>query len=217
MKKSSQIALLTALLIACFLCGCRKKIEDTIDDASIENSVYSNEFFGFTLQIPDNWYTQNKEARQMLMDAGSEALTGDDKNLKAAMDASKAKAGNLLSVFRHPLGTPVAFNANLICIAEQIEQFPGIKTANDYFYHVRQLAQKGQMEITFADKSYPETLGGIEFNILEDQISLGEMVIKQKHYVAIMKGYALDFIVTFETQEDLESLQQMLQTLSFQE
>ena len=142
MKKFNQIALLTALAFTCLFFGCRKKPEEKIDFGSVENSVYSNKFFGFTIRIPNNWQVQDKKTRQMLMDSGKKAVAGEDKNLQAAMDASKSRTVNLLSVFRHPLSTPVSFNANLICSAEQIQQFPGIKTADDYIYHIRQLAQK---------------------------------------------------------------------------
>ena len=46
-------------------------------------------------------------------------------------------------------------------------------------------------------------------------MSMGNLVVYQKYYSAIMKGYALSFIVTYSAPADLGQLQSLLSSIAF--
>jgi hypothetical protein len=58
-------------------------------------------------------------------------------------------------------------------------------------------------------------LGGVDFDVMEMEMSVRGIVVKQKYYATIMKGYALCFIVSFTTDEEQASLQKILDTATF--
>jgi hypothetical protein len=122
---------------------------------------------------------------------------------------------NLLSAFKHPVGTPVPFNANIVCMAERIRHMPGIKKGKDYLYHSKRLLESSQMQVKFPMEMSTESIGGREFDVMYTTMSMAGVTIYQKYYVVISKGYALAFIVSFTTAEDESALQDIINTVSF--
>jgi len=167
-----------------------------------------------TIAIPSDWNIQDSQAMQNLRDRGKKALDKDDKNLKAVIEASDFQTVSLFSVFRHPLGSPVPFNPNLMCMAERVRHMPGIKRGKDYHFHTRKLLESS-LSVKFPKEIYTETLGGVEFDVLYSETTFDTILVKQKQYGTIMKGYALIIITTFADDAQEATLDEILKTLAF--
>ena len=152
---------------------------------------------------------------QALKDLGKGLLGKDDKNLKAVMEASEFQTVNLFAVFQHPLGSPVPFNPNLMCMAERVRHMPGIKKGKDYHFHTRKLLESSQMNVKFPGEIYTETFGGVEFDVLYSETSIETMLVKQKQYGTVMKGYVLLIVSTFADDDQEATLNDILKTLNF--
>lgn len=207
----------SVILAACFIfsSGCQEKASEEVDRGAFLGPVYRNNYFGMAITIPSDWSIQDSKSMQTLKDLGKKVIDKDDKNLKAVMEASDFQTVNLFSVFRHPLGTPVPFNPNLICMAERVRHMPGIKRGKDYHFHTRKLLESSQMNVKFPEEMYSETFGGVEFDVLYSETSFGTMLIKQKQYGAVMKGYALLIVSTFVDEDQEATLDEIVKTLTF--
>lgn len=214
MNQAKSILVFIAV-VATLTAGCEKKAADEIDFGSVRNSVYSNAYFGLSITLPPSWSIQDQEARQRLMDMGGKMVAGDDKNLKAAVKAAEMTTVNLLSVFKHPMGAPVPCNPNIMCIAEQVRHMPGISKGTDYLYHARRALEASQMQASVLEEESTESIGGHDFNVMHIELSLGNLTVHQKYYAAIMKGYALVFIVSYTTDDDQSALKDILKTVTF--
>lgn len=211
----------TVLVCVAVLAGCgdRKKVgsaSDEIDFGVVEKSVYRNKYFGLSMNIPPGWSVQDQDAKKKLMDMGRELLSGDDKNLKATLRVSEMQSVDLLTVFKHPVGTPVSFNPNIICVAEQIRHLPGIKRGKDYHFHTKKVLQSSQLKVSFPKEIYAEQIGGMEFDIMTSHMRVAGQTVKQKYYAIVLKGYALVFIVSFSTDEEESELQKVVESIRFQ-
>jgi hypothetical protein len=195
--------------------GCSEQSSDEIDFGTIKNSVYQNEYFGLSVQLPPEWIAQDQEARRKFQESGGTMLAGDDKNLQAAVKASEMTTVNLLTVFKHSMDKPVPFNPNLICVAERVNHIPEIKKGTDYLFLSKKLLETGQMKVSFPRELYTESFGGREFGVMHVEISMPGMTVRQKYYAVVMKGYALTFIVSFSTDEEESSLHNILKTITF--
>src|SRR3954466_3382028 len=98
------------LTSATLLVGCGKKASNEIDFGTIKNSVYQNEYLGFSIAIPTNWTVQDQEAQRQLTRKGLSLVAGEDKNLKATLKASELQTVNLFAAFKYPFGSPVTNN-----------------------------------------------------------------------------------------------------------
>jgi len=162
--------------------------------------------------VPSEWSVQDKESTQRIMDTGVKVVAGNDKNLKAVIKASEMQTVGLLAAFKHPLGTPVPFNPNIICMAERIRHMPGIKRGKDYHYHTKKLLSSSQVAVSFPKEISTEKLAGRDFDVLHTEITLTGVTVRQKHYAAIMKGYALLIAISFATEEEESALRDILST-----
>lgn len=104
---------------------------DRMDYGSIEDFVYRNNYLGMSLPIPGDWQVQGEAVVKQLMESGKEALAGDDQNFKASLEAADQNSLVLLTIFRYPLGTQVAYNPGMVWVAEKVSLYPGIQTINE--------------------------------------------------------------------------------------
>ncbi|UCG05551.1 MAG: hypothetical protein JSV83_16780 [Desulfobacterales bacterium] len=206
-----------ALLLIICLWGCgyqSETAEKTIDFGEFEAGVYTNTFFDLAIAIPEDWYVLDAEARNEMMRQGSKVAAGDNRNLKAALNAADLDNLNLLAAYEHAPGTPVSTNPGIMVIAEKVKHMPGIKQGRDYHYHSKKMMQMSNMNISFTEEIYEELIDDVPFDVMEMQINVGNIVIMQKQYVTIMNGYALLVGITYQDEEGLYKLQDILQTMS---
>ncbi len=202
-------------VLALSVAGCDRKSSGKIDFGAVEGSVYTNHYLGFKIPIPQGWSVQDNAAKKALLESGKQMAAGKDANLKAALDASELNSVPLLIIFKYPVGSAVDFNPSFSSVAEKVSQMPGITRGSDYLFHVKKILQQAQMKYTIADTIRTETVGGVSFDVLDATLSAGSLVVNQKYYTAIMKGYALSLIVTYSTPDDQKELTSLLSSIAF--
>ena len=111
---------------------------------------------------------------------------------------------------------PVADNPSIIGTAELVKSKPGIKRGSDYLFHVRNLLETSGIKININETKTTEKFGGVEFDMLEVVLSIGNISIQQKYYSTIMRDYAISFILTYTSEEGHEYLKEILKTVEFE-
>lgn len=195
--------------------GCQKRASDEIDFGTLSDSIYTNKYFGFSVKLPKDWNVQDQDVQKRLMNTGAELVAGNDKNLKAMVKASELQSVNLFATFEHPVGSPVEFNPSIMSVAELTRDLPGIKRGKDYLFQAKKMLEAGQIKVSFPKDYYTAQLGGVEFDVMELEMSMVGMVIKQKYFVSVQKGYALCFIVSYTNDEQSAFLQTVLNSVAF--
>jgi hypothetical protein len=207
---TAQLVILVVLLL-----GCEKKASDEIDFGTFNNSAYHNNFFGMSLTMPANWSIQDRSAQERLMKLGETMVAGDDKSMKTAMKASELQSVNLFAVYKYPLGSPVTNNPAVMAMAERVSQLPGIKRGKDYLFQVRQMLEASQVQVDVSNDTYTQQLGGVDFDVLDLKLHIRGMIIREKYYSTIMKGYALNFIFMFRDEQMDPAQQAVLDSVTF--
>jgi hypothetical protein len=203
------------VLLLALLAGCEKKASDEIDFGTVTNSVYHNNYFSFNVPFPKDWSPQDQSEQQRLAKLGGKLISGDDKNLQAEMKMGELRTVNLFAVFEHPPGSPVDFNPSILSVAENVRHAPGIKRGSDYHFQAKKVLQSGQLDISFPKDIYTQKLGGVDFDVMEAHIRARGIVVKQKYYATIMKGYALCLVTSFVSDEQDAALQKVLSNVTF--
>jgi len=202
---------LSFLLLLSF--GCSNNSEKAIDFGKFENGFYTNTFFNLSVQIPDSWYVMDDESRIALMKKGKQIVAGNDKNLNAAFNAADLQNLNLLTTNESPPGSAVYTNPSFIILAESIKHAPGIVKGSDYHFHTRKIMESSQLNAVFPRAIYEETISGIAFEVLDLEINMGGIKNFQKQYATIMNKYALVIAITYQNDDGLKKLEQILQTI----
>ena len=203
------------MVMAAALSGCSSKKEEAVNFGQYTDGVYTNSYFGVRVPLPDAWFVMDDEARLALMQQGSKIVAGDNKNLKAVMDASDLNSMNLLTAYEHPPGSSVETNPSIIMVVEKIGHLPGIKRGSDYHYHTKKLMEQSALSVRFPNEIYEASIGGVPFDVLDIEYNVPQGQNLQKQYCTTMKKYALSIIITYQDDEGLQRLNDILSAIEF--
>ena len=186
------------------------------DYGHMEDNKYINSFFSLELQLPDGWVVQSKEQTENITNLGKDLIAGDDKNLKAVLDASEVNSANLLTVFKQELGAAVDYNPSFMLVAENLKNAPGIKNGSDYLFQTRKLLQQSQMEFEHMDEEFTrETVNNLVFDTMNCSINYMGFVIHQKYFSTIQNGFSISAIISFIDEDQKKELEQVVNSMVF--
>ena len=197
--------------LAVFFVSCNKKQSQPLnfDYGKVENNVYNNSFFKFSIQIPPTWETLTQEQNQNLMNAESA-----DK--KANVEQTSV---NLLTVLQNENENPGAdFYANLSVIAENLKGSDRVKNGTDYLMLTRKALDDTGIKREYPDKgTVIENINGTEFSTMRVNTVDPSLKFSQKFYTTIINGYALTFIESYGDENQQIELNKIIQTLKITE
>jgi hypothetical protein len=228
MKFASTTAKVGLLLCTLTLVSCGSKPADTANkDSKPEaekkaasrvttstGNKFTNEFFNVSVEKPEGWYAADNKESDAQRERGGDMMAGDDKNMKAMVNAAQQKTTPLFSFFEVPPGTPGKANSNIIAIAEDIKGAPGVKTGCDYLTLAKNLSAKSQVKIEFAEKCETKSINGTDFNFVDAQISVGSQTIKQRYFAMIRNEHAISMVQTFADDSGKAKVDKVLETVT---
>ena len=197
------------LIIAISTLSCtsqEKKLPDNFDFGKTESDSYKNDFFEMEISFNPSWIIQDKQQMNNLLESGIEILTGDNENLKSVVKASMVKTAYLLTIFKYEVGSAVEFNPSFIVIAENTENYPGIKNGSDYLFHSKKFLEQSQMEYYFEKDIFKKTIGKSIFHVLEAKLNYMNKTIIQEYITTITNGFSLSFVVSYTNKDERNEL-----------
>lgn len=207
-----KLVLLTVLTISC---NSNSKTKD-FDYGKVSDGKYLNSYFGFEIELPTDWVVQTKEQTEYIAKMGKDLIAGDDKNMKAAINAAEINSANLLAVFKYEVGSPVDYNPNLMLVAQNLKNTPGIKSGSDFLLQARKLLKQAQIQYDFIDEEFKkDIINNQEFYIMNCSQNFMGINIKQKCYSTIQDGFCLSAIVSFTDDEQKNDLENIINTMKF--
>jgi hypothetical protein len=212
MKLSVVKILVAALLVA----GCNRGAEHKkiLDLGKVENSVYSNDYFNIQVSIPEGWIVQKQEQVKEGVTEHNEKVKAENKELGEQIEAGMQQTVYLLTVFQYEIGTVVSFNPSFMLVGEKLSATASLMDARGYLTQSGELLKQSG-RYTVDDEFTPMTIGGKQFYSMNATMNASGINLNQQFIVAIMDGYALVFILTFNDDEQLNTLQQTLASVKF--
>jgi hypothetical protein len=211
-KDALGVALFISIAVITVACGTADQPSPT--DGTLTETAYENTYFGFTLPLPSGWSVATPETEEHLRKMGTKAMTADDPQLQASVDAASAKTFQLLTVSEHPVGAPVPFNPMIVVMAENIAYAPGIKTGADYLFHLGAILERSSVPFEARGEVSAVELGGRTFHRKDFEIAPPSGITQT--YVAAREGeHVLVFILTVRDQAELENLLSLVSKTEF--
>ncbi len=205
-----------AFLLATQMVGCDVLPWGSADAGSLYEGTYINDYFGFTLIVPDSWYALDKEGMHEVTQQGTRMVTGNNRNLKAAVKAGEKNSFNLLMAYQYPPGTSVTFNPSIGCVAEKVSHLPGIKRGRDYLQNIKKFMAMSRVKMDFSEDIEAVNLGGVEFDFLYGEANMGLLTVSQEYYASVRKGYALSFVISYVNDHQYSRLQESIDSIRFE-
>jgi hypothetical protein len=173
-----------------------------LDAGKYEGGRYVNDFFGLTFTPPPNWVAASAAKNAELAERVKSAVTNDDRQKQTLLQESVERSRILLSMTKLPPGQPA--NASLMLVAERVPS-PDIKTGADVFRLLEAGFRNTPFKVEFQGAARAERIGAAEFSAATIKVSSPYGVYMQKIYIAMKKGYSLQFFFTYLEDGDLPS------------
>ncbi|MFZ5562671.1 MAG: hypothetical protein ACOZBW_01360 [Thermodesulfobacteriota bacterium] len=185
---------LVALMAAFWGCG-----RPEMDFGSFAGNVYKNKYLDMTVSLPE----------------GVSIDTQQKASASQGAKASELQTLTLFTAYLYPDNTEVAFNANFMAMAERIDKTLDVKTGRDYHLHTRKLIEATPIPVTFSPDITPRTLDGKAFDLMQVEIPLAQVTVKQDIYAAAVGDYILVLAASYTNPDEKAALEKMLESVSF--
>lgn len=210
-KKMGLLSLVMMLiLVMVTACGGEKK---EVSLGTTEKGSYTNDYFGLSVSFPTEWEFQDSAGMNELMNAGVDAVVGDDKDKKKRYDLSLTKTLNLLMASKYPLGG-IEQGGSIMIIAEKVSLLQGVKSGEDYLKASRKIMEENQLPYEFKEITTTK-VGGKDMDVMQVLINAGDMVATQEYYSIITEGYALNIITTYFDDESKAETDKIIKSVTF--
>jgi hypothetical protein len=178
------------------------------DLGTTQDGHYHNDFFELDIYFDPTWTVQDEE--QMELTGGEEALImGDNEALKKNIAASDVNSAYLLSVFKYPEEAVVDFNPGFVVIVENVRLYSNIETGAEYLEQVKKLLNQTALAYTFG-KTQEQRIGKKIFHRIAAETTYLGSTIQQEYYSVVDRGFCLNFILTYSTEQERAELQALL-------
>lgn len=208
------------LIIICTgtLISCKREIPSDFDYGKIEQNTYTNSFFGHTMTIPEGWFVQDEDVQKQLSAEGAKAIGGN--NLVEALKASEITTANLMMVSQFDIAThadPSVLNANFTLVAENLGIAEiSVKDGSAYLEASKKQFSQNNVPITINGESKTIDVDGKTFHYFDAVLTMQGQQIKQRYMATVLNGFALLYVATYGTDDQLEKLMDILKTSKFE-
>lgn len=174
---------------------------------SMDGNTYTNDFFGFTITLPEGWIALSREELVQLYSMMAELIDNDMEGI--AIDLEKQQVIPLMMV-NNPMS-----GSNIICMAQNMGQLAGlIKDTQSYLNILAQSVKAQGLDVNTNDME-TVTIGGQEFGRFSATYSQNGMEVSQNIYFFLKHNFSVLFTLSSLNNEDAQLLMNAMNTLSF--
>ncbi|MFP6611015.1 MAG: hypothetical protein VB835_01800 [Pirellulales bacterium] len=214
MRRSKSLYLCLCLLFV----GCQDKpadepVDALVDKGTVENGVYTNKYFNFSINLNENWHVADEQTQSQLEEAGSEIVKQSNKKLGKQLKASEINTMNLLTVSAEELGQQAPTGILIIAI-ERLPPSSGVDTGKEYVTLTKDILEESGLPYAIDGKFEKLKAGNTTFDVMNSRLTGSVPVVRQKNMAIIDKEFALVLVATYSSDERWQQIEKMLQTFT---
>ncbi|MFM9279712.1 hypothetical protein [Paenibacillus jiagnxiensis] len=186
----------------------------TIDPGKVENGTYSNDYFGISLNFPEEWLVMDTEALNGVMEAGADTIHSDSTSKKKALERVQQRALNLFGASQFPMGESDT-NASIMVLAQRINGPRDNYSGADNLEAVK----RGFMEAELPYEFGPITsaaVGGKTFDVMKITADLDDNeTVTEYTYTILLDDYIFNILTVSYDDESQAVVQKIIDSVTF--
>jgi hypothetical protein len=198
------------------LTGCGSFKFGAPEDGQVVSGVYSNSFFGFSMDLPSGWSVAPGNTLETIQRRENKVMAEQiqDRDFQRKLQAAPQDSHQLLLVSEKPWGTQTESNPSVIIAAEKALRETGITTGKDYLVRVSRLLANSPLPYQPSGAMVETKLGDKIFHRLDFTATIANKRLRQSYVAMVDRGYSLVFIVS-GGETEFKSLEEMLSSVRF--
>ncbi|WP_040280453.1 hypothetical protein [Psychroserpens damuponensis] len=205
--------ILFVVVTSFFTCNTEQKMPEDFDYGSIENGIYTNDFFKMTIPFNTDWDVQSRDQMDALSKSGTELLTNE--STKQAVKASEINNANLFTAFKYKPGFEEAYNYSIAIVAENTKLAPHVQRGSDYLIEAKKIMSQTMIDYEFEETFTTKTIDNQTFDIMNVSGNYMGAFFNQQYMTTVINGFSLSIIISYNTDEQLKELEHLVNGISF--
>lgn len=190
-------------------------IPDDFDYGKAEDGVYSNPYFSFKMQYPEDWHLLSREEAEELKARAMENRQGNKFKKEMTRHAIENNTAQLLMLFRYSKEEGIRRGANpsLMIMAENTSSLGLVNTGLDYLDIVKHKLENKNMRIADKEASGKVQLAEMEFHYLTIESKDNQSPYKQRYYATVRRDFSVVIIISWTNSAEEEKLMEIVNTM----
>ncbi|MEC0242189.1 hypothetical protein P4H66_20500 [Paenibacillus dokdonensis] len=190
-----------------------KKTKKTADGGYVKDGIYTNDYFGLTVQMPKEWEVQGQDAMQDVMQTGKDIIANGDDDKQAALDEAEQKILNFFLTSKYPMNEQ-DINPSVISNAEKVSPLQ-VRNGKQYLEASQAMLKTTELPYEF-DEIKTVNLGGKDFHMMTATLKGNGITLNQRYYSTLTDGYAVNFISTYFDDASKAETDKVIQSVKFE-
>lgn len=188
------------------------EVEADLVLGTVEGNTYTNGYFGFTLPIPEGWFVATREQLAQLLNAALDYLENDSG--AGTIDLETLQIVPLIIIAEQDPSSSIGPNSNLACTAQNISQYGSLIKDLKTYMNMAVQGLKAQGVEQSGDIEYLN-IGGQEVARVSAKQSVAGIALNQTMYVFMKNGFVVMFTLTSNTDEGMQTLENIMSGIAF--
>lgn len=185
------------------------------DTGRLDGARYVNDFFGFFVEVPQDWVLMDAFTRGDIKRRAKEIIGTEGSEKQEQINASIERTTILFGVSKFPPGSTQPFNASFSLIAERVPSAV-MRNGADVLRAMQRTFRDARLDVEFQDGIRETKMGGADFAVATARVNIPAGSFMQRHYITVRKSFALQFTYTYLDESDLATFDEIMRTVKFQ-
>ena len=175
-----------------------------------DNTSYKNTFFGFTFDFPKDWHRLTNAEMQASKDGGNELLKTENERVNKAFEEATKREVAIFAITQKNLGSEAGTN-----LAIGVLKQPNSTVSAEAVAVATQKFLLTSPKIKLLNDTQKVKINKTPFSTFTVQTDINGIILDQKVYITMRKGYSLTFALTYQNSESQKAIEKIMQTLKF--
>jgi hypothetical protein len=185
-----------------------------VHPGTIAGTIYSNPFFGFSLEIPEGWQVADYQRAQALAEKTKQEYAERDPSMVGLMQGNEVDFRLLVMGEREPWKES-RYPRSVYILSTNVSRRPGEPSADGFLKFVAMMSKEKGLPSEYGDTLEHVTLGGKKFGkVYFTQTS--STVWHCAHLATIEKRHVLQLMLLSPDEDGLRGLEAMMGSLHFE-
>lgn len=190
-----------------------KDVPVDLDLGEANNGIYVNKYFGLSFEYDEEWFLQDHETLEKLVDRGAEIAKDQ---LKESVEASIVRTASLFGAFKFDPAKTTGFNPSLMVMIENVKGDENINYGDEYLEQIRELWPQLEVDVKQRGTITEAYLDGKEaYKMIAEIKAPSTGIVTQEYYCTIYKNFALVFAISYESDSERNELKRAIESIRF--
>jgi len=207
--KCKHIIILLVLVSQFFSC---KLINSRIDLGSKNDSIYTNDQFDLSIEIPEGWYFIDNQLRKKIAQQNFKKILNSIDDKDEYLEVLKNDLYTIFTLFKFRPDTIIEVNPNIVITATNISNHNKLREIDYAIERAKESLKEVNNNFQFDNEFFEIEIDKKTFKGYESNITINNLSANYETYMKNYDSYNLTITISFSNESEKIELRNILKT-----